>query len=512
MELLNKAKIQIRNRIWFVAATLQIFAGITCILLIDANMLNLIEAGMFIIILGLAFGFLVGWVAGHDAEIPLKALGNAILHVSPSQNPSSAPQTINLEIGQEYVTSIAYQLYQIASMQDNKLLAEHKREATQASNILTHLPLPLFVFNNQQIITFASDSALSYSAKSSSEMFGKTLFDVMDFEFPSNFTLENWIKDCATNKATDTAYWRRVRLNLKGDKTTIRQCDIAGYYNRDNPKGIEYIITLFDRTQEYESDDQSLSFIALAVHELRSPLTLVRGLIEVFEDELDGKLNDELKTYINRMQSSTAQLTRFINTILNVAKIEQNQLTIKLSEEQLDKIINHVLEDISFKTKNLGITINYKHDETIPSVAADNLMIYEVITNIIDNAIKYSGSSKEIELEVTLNKDDMVQINIIDHGIGIPTAVIPSLFEKFHRNHRNNNNISGTGLGLYLAKAIVNAHGGNIWISSKENEGTTAGFTLKPYRLLASEQKTSNNDAMVRTAHGWIKNHSIYRK
>jgi two-component system sensor histidine kinase VicK len=90
--------------------------------------------------------------------------------------------------------------------------------------------------------------------------------------------------------------------------------------------------------------------------------------------------------------------------------------------------------------------------------------------------------------------------------------VLPNLFEKFYRNHRTRAQIGGTGLGLYLTKSIITAHGGQVWAQSKEGEGSTFGFTLVPYVKLADELKKGNNTDIVRSAHGWIKNHSLYRR
>lgn len=89
---------------------------------------------------------------------------------------------------------------------------------------------------------------------------------------------------------------------------------------------------------------------------------------------------------------------------------------------------------------------------------------------------------------------------------------MPNLFSKFYRDHRNRAQIGGTGLGLYLCKAVVSAHGGNIWVSSKPGQGSTFGFTLIPYEQLADEIKNGDNKDITRGAHGWIKNHSLYRR
>lgn len=513
MEHLPQVTHQIRNRVWLLTTLLQLAAAGLSYESYTTGLLSLQMAFILFAVLSCLNAWGSSLIASYFATIPLRAFGNAILHLSPTETPTAAPQTDTLMIGHQYVTSMVYQLNQLADVQNNALLAEHRREATQASNILTRLPLPLFVFSKEQIVTFASDSAISFTRKQSAELFGKPIFEAIDLEFPSTFTLESWIEDCSKNKATDTAYWRRVRVTFRDNPEEYRQCDMAGYYNRDNPTGIEFIVTLFDRTEEYSQDDQSLSFIALAVHEIRTPLTLMRGLIEVFQEDLHDNLDPGMTVYMERLRGSADALTSYVNTILNVARIEENQLAIKLAEENIVEVIQHAGSDMALRAKTSEKHITYALDKNLPTVAADRVTVYEVICNLLDNAIKYSGKSKDILLKASLTKDNLVEISVVDKGVGIPTSVLPTLFEKFHRNHRNQDSISGTGLGLYLSKVIVNAHGGDIWVKSKENEGTTVAFTLKPYSQLADELKTGNNsEDMVRTAHGWIKNHSIYRR
>ena len=456
---------------------------------------------------------IVSTLAGWLAKLPLKTLGQAILHIAPNEVGVKAPTLEHLKIGRQYVSSLAYQLYQVASLQDNTVLAEHRREATQASNILDRLPLPLFVFNKEQLITYASDAGLAYCGADSATLFGKLLYDVVDLEFPSTFTLETWINDCQNDRVTDTQYWRRVRLNPRTESEGLKQCDIAAYYNRDNPSGVEFIITMFDRTEDYGRDDESLSFVAMAVHELRTPLTVMRGYIEVFEDELAGKLDPEMAGFMLRMKASSQQFSSFVNNILNAARIEQNQLEIKLGEEKWDEVLKSACADMEMRATTLGKEITYDIAPNLPNVAVDRTTIYEVFCNLLDNAVKYGGQSKQITVKSALAKNGLIETTITDLGVGIPSSVLPNLFEKFHRNHRNRSQITGTGLGLYLSKTIINAHGGDIWVKSKDAEGTTVGFTIKPYAMLADELKNGNNkDDLVRTAHGWIKNHSLYRR
>lgn len=446
------------------------------------------------------------------ALAPLKNLWQAIIHVSPEHGDTPAPNLEQVKLGRELVTTLVMQVYQFASQQPaaEENLSEHRNTIVQAANIVSHLPLPLFVFNSSQIVTNASDTAMEYCQMESAQLFGKPLYESVNLEFSSEHTLEKWLEDCQKNKVTDTAYWERVRLRL-GDNS-IHQCDIAAYYNRDNPSGTEFIVTLFDKTSQYNQDDEAMSFVALAVHELRTPLTMLRGYIEVFKDELSDKLDDELKGFMAKMEASASQLTAFVNNILNVSRIEANQMSMELHEEAWPATLKNACEDADMRAKAHGITIEYNIPDDLPSVAVDRISVFEVINNLIENAIKYSPNGKRIIVSSRIDEQGMVETTVQDFGLGIPSNVLPYLFDKFYRNHRTKTEVGGTGLGLFLCKSIVDAHGGQIWAKSKENEGSTFGFTVKPYSQLADELKNSNNTEVTRTAHGWIKNHSLYRR
>ncbi len=442
---------------------------------------------------------------------PLRVLWQAILHVSPETVNIPPPNIEKLRFGHELVLSLANRVYQFASQQGAADMADHRKAVLQAVDIVNLFPQPLFVFDKEQVVTNASTSALTYLDIESNELFGKKLFDSVDLEFSTSQTLEKWIVDCQQNKVTDQAFWQRVRVNMKDGKT-VKQCDVAAYYNRDNASGTEFIITLSDHSEVYGQDDQALGFIALAVHELRTPLTMMRGYVEVFEEELDGKISPELTDYLRKLRISTDQLTAFVTNILNVVRVDENQLTFKLSESDWKTVLGQGAASMLARAQVLGKTITFKVDENLPSVAVDPVSITEVINNLLDNALKYSGESKDIIVTATLNKEDFVETTVQDFGVGIPENVVPNLFEKFYRNHRTRNQFGGTGLGLYLSKAIVTAHGGNIWVKSKPGQGSSFTFTVQPYASLADEHKNSDNDGITRHAHGWIKNHSMYRR
>jgi len=441
---------------------------------------------------------------------PLQAIWQAVVHISPTNHGEPAPNIDQLKLGQEMVGSLVNQIYQLASE-----AAKHTTAAPVLSSeygfIPSNLPLPLFVLDESETIQFANQAAAEYIGQKTDALIGKNVYMVLDMAFPNKDTLDAWLKESKTTVATASHSWERVRLNVLDNHPT-RLFDLAAYYNKDNPNKQSTMLVLFDHTKQYSQDEQAVSFIALSVHELRTPLTMLRGYIEAFQEELEGKLDPQMTDFMQKMAANAQQLTAFVNNILNVARIDDDQMELHLVEEQWPTILESTIEGLKLRAKVRGVQLQTTIAPGLPTVAVDRLSIQEVITNLVDNAVKYSAGAELVEINVHMNQEGQVETTFTDHGQGISAGIMPNLFTKFYRDHRNRAQIGGTGLGLYLCKTIVEAHGGHIWVNSKEKEGSTFGFTLLPYASLAAELKNGDNTDIVRGAHGWIKNHSMYRR
>ncbi len=451
------------------------------------------------------------WMSAAYFTQPMKLLWQAILHIAPDTVGMEPPNLKSTNLGRELVANLVARVYQLASVADNVEKVANARPADMKSDfIANNLPLPFVALDKSDTVLFANKILCEYIGSSSQDVIGKNINSILDLSFVSEDTFDKWLDESRQNAATATRSWERVRLN-RPDQPAL-QFDLAAYYNKDNPEHIETLMVLFDHTEQYAQDDQAMSFVALAVHELRTPLTLLRGYIEVLDEELEGKLSGEAQDFVQKMNVAAQQLTTFVNNILNVARIESEQLELPLQEERWPDIVHSAVDAMSLRAHVRGIILTCEVPEELPTVGVDRMSIVEVISNLIDNAIKYSGKSKRIIIKSAVTSSGEIETTIQDYGVGIPESVIPKLFSKFYRNHRNRAQIGGTGLGLYLSKAIVTAHGGNIWVRSKEGEGAIFGFTVRPYTELADELKSGNDQDITRSAHGWIKNHSMYRR
>jgi signal transduction histidine kinase len=460
---------------------------------------------------GLLLSLLLGKLITSLFIGPLANVWQSVLHLSPTEQGNPAPDPNNLKVGRELVANLTGQIFQLANVAEHAAAVQQKqRHDLHQEFIAQNLPLPLIILDPAQNIQFANEAAAIYIGIAAEDMTGKNVYMVMDMSFPSEDTFDRWLKDAHTKSATAVKSWERVRLNVR-DGHPPRHFDLAAYYNRENPDKHETIMVMFDHTEQYSQDDQAVSFIALSVHELRTPLTLLRGYIEVFEEELGNNVSPELNSFMLKMRAMSEQLNAFVNNILNVARVDADQLELRLQPENWSTVLKLAVEMISLRAKVRGIKLSCRIQTDLPEVGADRLSITEVINNLVDNAIKYSGNSREIKINTYLNKEGLIETTVQDFGVGVPASVLPNLFTKFYRDHRNRAQIGGTGLGLYLSKAIVNAHGGSLWVQSQEGKGSTFGFTLQPYSKIEENQPGGDQD-ITRSAHGWIKNHSLYRR
>ena len=226
--------------------------------------------------------------------------------------------------------------------------------------------------------------------------------------------------------------------------------------------------------------DQSKSeFLSIAAHQLRTPLTGIKGYVSMFLEGDFGDLTEEQKQQLERIFRSSDRLTRLVDVFLNVSRIETGRLDIKKSKVQLEEVLDEVVNDLTnpAKKKNIEITVQ-KPENPLPIMLLDKDKIHYVFMNLVDNAIKYTPKGW-INVRMSRSKS-LVTIEIRDSGMGIDPNEIDKLFQKFSRAEAISRiHTGGSGLGLFIARKIVEGHGGRIWAESEgDGKGSSFTFTL----------------------------------
>lgn len=231
-------------------------------------------------------------------------------------------------------------------------------------------------------------------------------------------------------------------------------------------------------TRLKELDKQKSEFISLASHQLRSPLTAVKGYASLILEGDYGQIADDLKRAVQIIFDSTKTLATVVDDYLNVSRIELGQMKYDFSVFDFQKLVQSVVEELKPNVEKAGLRLefNFSKDGNY-SVNGDKEKLKQVIANIVDNSVKYTPQGRiDIDLGVS---NRAVKLSIKDTGIGISKDVIPKLFSKFSRaTTANKTNMRGTGLGLFIAKEIVVAHKGRIWAES-EGEGKGSVFVVE---------------------------------
>jgi len=219
-------------------------------------------------------------------------------------------------------------------------------------------------------------------------------------------------------------------------------------------------------------------FISVASHQLRTPLSAMKWEIELFLSKNKKKLNKGQLSEVENMNALTKKMIHLVGDLLNVAKIDQHRLIVRKQGFNFMKLVQEIFEELSPLARARQIEISLQSKEKRLMAFTDPEKIKMVVENLISNAIKYTTSGGKIEIKL-MKKNQNLIFEIKDNGVGIPEEQIDQVFSKFFRSDNAvRYQTEGTGLGLYIAKNIVEQSGGNIWFQSIENIGSLFSFSL----------------------------------
>ena len=211
------------------------------------------------------------------------------------------------------------------------------------------------------------------------------------------------------------------------------------------------------------------NFLSLMSHDLKTPVARIQGLAEMVLRQ--GGLNDSQKSEMSQIVESTENLDKFISKILNLTKVESNEIQINRKSKDINKILEQCAKKLEFHAQSKNIDLQLRLDPLFP-IQADAALLIQVFTNIIDNAIKYSPANSKIEVS-SREVGDQVEVVVKDSGPGLDEAESQQLFTKFFRGKSHpGDSTKGSGLGLYLSKYFIEMHDGSIEAETKKGEGS----------------------------------------
>lgn len=381
------------------------------------------------------------------------------------------------------------------------VLADHKEDAEKILKknavdeaILASIGDGLVVVDKEGKITYVNQSFEKMLGWSSKEVLGKRIVAVVPREdekgevVPFNERILNKVLrgEVIVTDLTNPFYY------IRKDQTRFPSSNIITPIILDG-EIIGVVETFRDITKEKEIDKAKTEFVSLASHQLRTPLSTINWYTEMLLTGDVGKLNAEQEKYLNEVYRGNQRMVGLVNALLSVSRMDLGTFIFEPEPTDIPLLVRSVLDEQTPHSIQKGITVFPTFGTNIPLIQVDPKLLRMVVQNLLSNAIKYTPEKGKIEISLTLtNQKKCLLFTISDTGYGIPKNQQHKIFKKlFRADNVREKDTEGTGLGLYIAKAIIDNSGGKIWFESpasnyiegEENVGTTFYVEL-PCKLL----------------------------
>lgn len=453
---------------------------------------------------GICAGTLLGMLGAWRFAAEL-----ARLHQRAAKLLTAAPNEKQTESAASAISVIEAQLNRIEQNLDlirSQAIGETaliEGERNKLRGVLNSMTDGVFALDRAGRIILFNHAASVLTGRRIESVAGQLAEKVMPFRRNGELVMTRWLAE-RPGQEKRVGEWRGLELYREDGSSLF--VDVQAVVLKNDPNGIAALVTFHDLTKNHELEEMKTDFVSLAAHELRTPLTEVRGYLDIIAHEPLG-LTGEGRKLLDRAAGSSARLSGLINNLLNVARIEHGELNLR--QEALDwraflqSQADSLEERMTAQRRSLILDL----PESLPRVHADRLGAEEIIANLVANAINHTCPDTG-EITITARRRGReVETVIKDNGTGIPKRALHNIFNKFYRVEGLRSS-PGTGLGLYICRAIAEAQGGHVWVESEEGKGSSFGFTLPIAPAIAEDSGSGDNtdkSNVTRRKHGWIK-------
>ena len=380
-------------------------------------------------------------------------------------------RTKDLEMRTREITESRTALMNVLEdVEDARSAAEEEKDKTLT--IITNFADGLLVFDTENKLSLINPQAEDFFGIKTEKIVEKSVLELTTI--PNLRPLIDLL-----GKEIKGVY--RKELLIKENLTL--EVSVISMISREEKLGT--LVVLHDVTRGKMIERIKTEFVSLSAHQLRTPLSAIKWTLKMLLDGDLGKITKEQKEYIEKTYQSNERMIRLINDLLNVARIEEGRFLYNVKGRNIIEIAEQVIVSSKEVAQRKGLRFKFqKPSKKIPDLELDSEKISIAFQNLIDNAINYTNPGGFIEVSIEYLEDKReILVSVKDTGIGIPRGQQKRVFTRFFRAaNAMKTETEGTGLGLFIAKNIIEAHGGKIWFKSKENEGTTFYFALPVLR------------------------------
>ena len=401
---------------------------------------------------------------------PAEKLSEAARRIGRGQLNQKIDITTNDEIGElgSEFNKMTERLRAYEEMNVNQLIAEKKKSEA----IVASIPDPVIMADEGDNLLLMNQAARKLLRIRGNDWQGKPLAQTV--------TDVQWLKLLSRGGVSEEERAKRdplLSIQQPGEQILYfrpRQTTII-----DESNNILGVVTLLQDVTRFKNLDRMKSeFVATVSHELRTPLTSINMAVDILSQEVLGKVNESQKDMLATAKDDCERLTKLVKELLDLSRLESGRYELKRESINLRSVVEEAVKPLRLQFREKGIRLETDIAHDTPEVPGDHQQLSWVVTNLVSNALRYTPA----EGKVTIHADiagDSVRVSVSDSGRGIPADAIEVIFDKFVQVKQSTDATPGSvGLGLAIAKEVVEAHGGKIWVESNMGQGSTFFFTI----------------------------------
>jgi len=411
-------------------------------------------------------GLIISLIYTNKSLRPIYLLTETIKSVKEGEINKQAPIINEDEVGMlaKEFNNMTSRLYEFEQSTTGKLLSERNKSIAIVKSITD----PLIVLDASYKIQLLNDS-------------GQNIFGILEqniinshfLESIGNMELYDYIFLVVNNKSTNVEKILSFQVN---ERAYFFNVIVTVVNNKENK--INSIVVLLKNITEYKQLEKvRTDFIATISHELKTPLTSIMMGVGLILEKNVGAINEKQEELLEAIKEETEKLTDLVSNLLKLSKIQSDKAVYDIKAYSITEIARECVKNYSVQAKNDGISLYNSVEDDLPDVIVDKEKITWVLNNLVSNALKYTNAGGEIIIGAIIAGEKM-KVFVKDNGKGIPREYHERIFEKFVKISAYDTEFLSSGIGLSIAKGIVEAHGGTIYCESEVNKGSTFTFTL----------------------------------
>ena len=333
------------------------------------------------------------------------------------------------------------------------------------------LPDGLLILDPDMRIVYANRTALDMTGYAETELVGRLCSETLAARDLDGRDLSSGWHPSTKLRSVSGVTEQTVVLRKRDGRDLVTS--LSGSFQRDPSGRISTaVVTFRNNARRSRTGVSGMEIVSTVSHELRSPLTSVKGYTSLLINRWDRLRDDQKQMMLEQVNHDADRVTRLITELLDISRLETGRLRLRRQLVDLPKLAGSVVEKVRLEYPELDARVEFA--EGFPKVYADPDKVEQVLTNLVENACKY-GSPTGLRIDAALS-DDSISVSVADRGDGIPAEDLPKVFTKFFR--RAEGRPTGSGLGLWISRGLVESHGGDLTAESNIGSGSTFTFTL----------------------------------